>query len=94
MPTAAGLARARELYLKEEYPTQYNRMKADGTLPGHLETTGQEADEMLQDLVAQMRSNPDLPTEYGLRVTALEAIPEQVREMVYHDLINVAPPQK
>lgn len=91
MPSAATFAKARELYLKQEFPKQYQQMKQAGTLKPHLEETGQEADEMWSLLEAQMANDPELPEEYAERVKALERIPEVVRELVNHDLIHVPP---
>jgi hypothetical protein len=74
--------------LKSAYPTKYKKMKADGSLKAHLEQVGQEAQEMYETMQAQAMESPDLPKTYAERVAHLEGLPEQLREMVNHELIH------
>ena len=93
MPNASQFEKMRDLYLKEEYPTEYQQMKRSGNLQTHLKQVGTEAQDLWETLESQMRNSPDLPENYLERVKAAEAIPEMVREMVRHDLIQVPPPK-
>ena len=93
MPTASQFEKMRDLYLKEEYPQEYQQMKRSGSLQKHLQQVGTEALDLWETLESQMRNNPELPENYWERVKAAEAIPEQIREMVRHDLILVPPPK-
>ncbi len=92
MPKPEHWQKARDLFLQHAYPAAYEKMRMAGTLQEHLEQTGQEADEMAEELRIQMKQAPDLPEDYASRVQALERIPEVVRELVNHDLIHVPPP--
>ena len=91
MPTAQHWQAMRRHYLQQEFPEEVARMQAAGTLKPHLETVGREADEMYQDLQAQMMNDPSLPEDYLQRVEAAERIPETVREMVNHEFIHRPP---
>lgn len=88
MPSPETFAKARELFLKEAYPEKYQAMKASGQLDKHLKQVGQEADEMWSTLQAEMTNSPDLPEDFSERLKALNVVPEQIREMVNHDLIH------
>ena len=88
MPSVQHFQAMRDHFLKGAYPEEHARMEKSGELQAHLETVGSQAKEMWDDLITQMRLNPDLPESYPDRVKALEAMPEQVREMVNADLIH------
>ncbi len=88
MPSAQHFATMRDRFLKEAYPKEYARMEKSGELQTHLETISEEASEMWDDLMVQMRTSPDLPEDYLERVKALESMPEQVRELVNAELIH------
>jgi uncharacterized protein HemY len=83
----------RNEFLKKAYPMQYQQMAKSGRLQEHLSQTGEEAMEMWDYLLAQMSNSPSLPESYPERVKMLEAIPEQVREMVNAELIHLPLPR-
>lgn len=93
MATVAQFEKARDLYLKEEYPAEYRKLKQTGQLNPHLKQVATAALDLWETLESQMRNSPDLPENYLERVKMAEAIPEQVREMVNHDLIFRPPPK-
>jgi adenylylsulfate kinase-like enzyme len=90
MPKPEHFAKARDLFLRQAYPAKYEKMLRAGTLTSHLEQTGQEAEEMWEQVRLQMEQN--LPEDYASRVKELERISEVTRELVNHDLIHVPPP--
>ena len=94
MPSATHFETMRREFLKEAYPKEYQRMETSGELQMHLSQIGEDAMEMWDDLQSQMMTSPDLPENYPERVKALEAIPEQIREMVSADLIHQPLPRR
>ncbi|MFT9055795.1 MAG: TnpV protein [Ethanoligenens sp.] len=82
----------REKYLKEEHRGMYLLMAAKGTLWKHLLETDQEAQEMEDRLVAQMKKQrgvtEQLKADDQIRwVGEMNNIQASAREIVLHDLI-------
>jgi hypothetical protein len=94
MPDQKHFQALRDDYLKREFPEEYSQMKKSGALKPHLSQVGAEAMDLWETVASQMHNSPDLPTDYAARVQALEAIPEQVRDLINHDLIWQPLPQK
>lgn len=100
MPMTAGEDReinafrlARERFLKESYPEEYDRMQKDGTLEASLQETALEAKEMFDRVERQIREQALAKPDASFQDTAeaLKRAPVMASEVVAEELIQTPP---